>query len=138
MMGDFVKYYDGAFCEAGNLGRETAIMQDAWHPRVVYSIPEKCYIMTSKPIIKSQRGAYPQLDRKRKVMQIAVSEDLIHWSQPEVVYKDGMPWGNHYNAIVPNDTVNQPNILDSNCFSILNNHNGTDVLRYPVELIRKK
>ena len=138
MMGDFVKYYDGAFCEAGNFGKETPILQDAWHPRVVYSIPEKCYIMTSKPIIKSQRGAYPQLDRKRKVMQIAVSEDLIHWSQPEVVYKDGMPWGNHYNAIVPNDTVNQPNILDSNCFSILNNHNGTDVLRYPVELIRKK
>ena len=71
-------------------------------------------------------------------MQIAISEDLIHWSQPEVVYKDGMPWGNHYNAIIPNDAVNQPNILDSNRFSILNNHNGTDVMRHQVELIRKK
>ena len=27
-MGDFVKYYDGAFCEAGNLGRESIIMKD--------------------------------------------------------------------------------------------------------------
>jgi len=79
----------------------------------------------------------PGLDAGRKVVQIATSKDLIHWSKPEIVYKDGMPWGNHYNAIVPDDTVSQPNILTSNRFSLLNNHNGTDVMRYPVELRRK-
>lgn len=135
-MGDFVKYYDGAFCEAGNLGKESVVLEDAWHPRVVYSVPEKLYIMTSKPMMRSKRGEIPGLDRKRKVMQIATSTDLIHWSEPETVYKDGMPWGNHYNAIVPDDAVSQPNILTSNLFSILNNHNGTDVIRYPVKLVR--
>ena len=135
-MGDFVKYYDGAFCEAGNLGKESAILSDAWHPRVVYSIPERMYIMTSKPIISAKKGEIEGLDKKKRVMQISVSNDLIHWSAPEIVYQNGLPWGNHYNAIVSNDKVSQPNILAENKFSILNNHNGTDVMRYLTELKR--
>lgn len=138
IMGDFVKYYQGGFSEAGNLGKESAIMEDAWHPRVVYSIPEKMYIMTSKPILKSkQMMDVPGMDQKCKVMQIALSKDLLHWSNPQIVYQNGAVWGNHYNAIVSDDKETQPNILASNTFSILNNHNGTDVLRYPVELVRK-
>lgn len=137
-MGDFVKYYDGAFCEAGNLGRESVVLKNAWHPRVVYSIPEDMFIMTSKPILSTMKREIPGLDRKGKVMQIATSKDLIHWSKPELVYQNGLPWGNHYNAIVPDDKENQPNVLASNEFSILNNHNGTDVMRYPAQLRRKK
>lgn len=138
-MGDFVKYYDGAFCEAGNLGRETAIVKDAWHPRVVYSEVEKMFIMTSKPIIASAKCKISGVSGIRgEVVQISTSTDMINWSASEVVYKDGKPWGNHYNAIVPDDKINQPNILTDNKFSILNNHNGTNVIRYPVELIRKK
>ncbi len=137
VMGDFVKFYNGSFCEAGNLGRESAILKNAWHPRVVYSIPEKLFLMTSKPILSTMKGEIAGLDRKGRVMQISISLDMIHWSTPEIVYKDGIPWGNHYNAIVPNDMVNQPNVLASNCFSILNNHNGTDVIRYPVELKKR-
>lgn len=133
-MGDFVKYYNGAFCEAGNLGKESAILANAWHPRVVYSIPEGMYIMTSKPILSTMKGEIEGLDRKGRVMQISTSQDMIHWSTPEIVYQNGTPWGNHYNAIVPNDTVHQPNVLATNQFFILNNHNGTDVMQYPVEL----
>ncbi len=136
-MGDFVKYYDGAFCEAGNLGRESAILQDAWHPRVVYSKPENLFIMTSKPILAALKGKIEGVDEQGRVMQISTSRDMIHWSAPEIVYKDGKPWGNHYNAIVPDDTVQQPNVLTSNRFSILNNHNATDVMRYPAELKRR-
>ena len=136
-MGDFVKYYNGAFCEAGNLGRESAILSDVWHPRVVYSVPEEMFIMTSKPILSVMKGRIPGLDRKGRVMQISTSKDMIHWSSPEIVYQNGQPWGNHYNAIVPNDKINQPNVLVANEFSILNNHNGTDVIRYPVQLKRK-
>ena len=135
-MGDFVKYYNGAFCEAGNLGRESAILSDVWHPRVVYSVPEKTFIMTSKPILSTMKNRIEGVDAKARVMQIATSPDMIHWSTPEIVYRDGKPWGNHYNAIVPDDTVSQPNILTSNRFSILNNHNGTDVMRYSAELRR--
>ena len=138
-MGDFVKYYDGSFCEAGNLGKETVILKDAWHPRVVYSEPEQMYIMTSKPIAKVMHEEIPGANvGGGKVVQISTSKDLIHWSEPEIVYKDGKPWGNHYNACVPNDTVSQPNILTSNKFSILNCHNGTNVDRYQVELVKKK
>jgi hypothetical protein len=137
-MGDFVKYYNGSFCESGILGKESPILADAWHPRVVYSEPEKMFIMTSKPILAcTKRGAILNTDEMGKVMQISVSDDLINWSDPEIVYKDGLPWGNHYNAIVPNDTKNQPNVLSSNEFSILNNHNGTDVIRYSAKLIRR-
>ena len=137
-MGDFVKYYHGVFGEAGNLGRESAILENAWHPRVVYSIPERMFIMTSKPIISTMKGKIAGLDKKARVMQISTSEDMIHWSTPEIVTVDGHPWGNHYNAIVPDDRFNQPNILASNEFSILNNHNGTDVIRYPVKLRHKE
>lgn len=138
-MGDFVKYYDGAFCEAGNMGKESAVVKDAWHPRIVYSEKEKMYIMTSKPIVAGLKGQIDGVELiGAKVMQICTSNDLLHWSTPEIVYKDGKPWGNHYNAIVPNDDKNQPNILTDNKFSILNNHNGTNVIRYPVELVRRK
>lgn len=137
-MGDFVKYYNGSFCEAGNLGKETPILEDCWHPRVVYSVPEKKYIMTSKPIMSYKKGLIPgEIAAGGKVVQIATSDDMIHWSKPEVVYKDGNPWGNHYNAFVPDDKVSPPNVLTSNKFSYLNNHNGTDVMRYPIELIKK-
>lgn len=136
-MGDFVKYYDGAFCEAGNLGKETKILEDCWHPRVVYSEVLKKYIMTSKPILSTMQKKIPGLDEKAKVMQISISDDLIHWSKPELVYNEGKLWGNHYNAIVPNDKVHQPNILTENQFSILNCHNGTDVMRYQVEIVKK-
>ncbi|MCQ2400202.1 MAG: glycoside hydrolase, partial [Clostridia bacterium] len=36
IMGDFVKFYDGNFCEAGNLGKETKITKNSWHSRVAY------------------------------------------------------------------------------------------------------
>ena len=84
------------------------------------------------------KGKIPGVDQKARVMQISTSPDMIHWSTPEIVLQDGKPWGNHYNAIVPDDRENQPNILAGNRFSILNNHNGTDVMRYPAELKRRK
>jgi hypothetical protein len=94
--------------------------------------------MTSKPIVSAMKGKIAGLDKKARVMQISTSVDMIHWSLPEIVYKDEKPWGNHYNAIVPDDKTNQPNILSSNAFSILNNHNGTDVVRYRVTLKRRE
>ena len=83
------------------------------------------------------KGKIPGVDRKGLVMQISTSKDMVHWTSPELVYQNGLPWGNHYNAIVPDDKVSQPNILTTNEFSILNNHNGTDVIRYPARLKRR-
>ncbi len=135
LMGDFVKYYDGAFCEAGNMGKETAILPDCWHPRVVYSEPHQLYIMISKPMMASKRGEISGLDEKRKVAQFCVSKDLVNWSEPKVFYNNGIPFGNHYNAIISDDCDRQPNILKTNEFSILCNHNGTDVERYKAKIL---
>ena len=136
-MGDFVKYYNGAFCEAGNLGKESPIVKDSWHPRVVFNQVENLFIMTSKPIVSALNKEIPGVNEKMQVMQISTSKDLLHWSDPEIVYHNGAPWGNHYNAIISDDVTVQPSVLTSNRFSILNNHNGTDVDRYFVEMIRK-
>lgn len=134
-MGDFVKYYDGAFSEAGNLGRETAILPDCWHPRVVYSRPHDRYIMISKPIMATKLGQIEGLDIRRKVAQFCVSKDLVNWSTPKVFYVDGIPFGNHYNAIVSDDPTSQPHVLTSDTFSILCNHNATAVERYKTRLV---
>ncbi len=136
LMGDFVKYYDGSFCESGIFGKETMILADAWHPRVVYSVPEKLYLMTSKPILSCLKHPLPEGKGFGNMVQISTSTDLIHWSNPEIVYQNGTPWGNHYNAIVSDDDTGQPSILTKNTFSFLTNHNGTDVLRYRAKLIR--
>ena len=135
-MGDFVKYYNGAFCEAGNLGRETAILPDCWHPRVVYSEPLGLYIMTSKPLLGAKKGYIKNLDAMRKVTQFCVSKDLINWSEPKIFYVDDIPFGNHYNAIVPDDKISQPNVLTSNEFSILCNHNATLVERFKAKIVK--
>ena len=135
-MGDFVKYYNGAFCEAGNLGRETAILDDCWHPRVVYSEPLGLYIMTSKPIMGTKNGFVKNVDEKRRVAQFCVSKDLVNWSDPKVFYVDGRPFGNHYNAIVSDDENCQPNVLKSNEFSILCNHNATLVERFKSKIVK--
>ncbi len=137
VMGDFVKYCEGSFCEAGVLGKESAILPDSWHPRVVYSEPLKMYIMTSKPILKAMHGEIKGLDSKGKVVQISYSKDLVNWSEPKIVYRNGVVFGNHYNALVSNEAVGQPHVLQTNSFSMLCNHNATDVLRYPIKLTNK-
>jgi hypothetical protein len=93
--------------------------------------------MTSKPIVACLRNEINGADGRGLVMQISTSHDLLNWSKPEIVCMNGVPWGNHYNAIVPNDKISQPNVLTENTFSILNNHNGTDVVRYQAEIKRR-
>ena len=129
VMGDFVKYYDGAFCEAGNLGKETPLLTSVWHPRVVYSRLYDTYLMCSSPIRSG-------VDRNmvEDVLEWRTSADLIHWSEPRRIEKDGKPFGNHYMAFVSNDGVSPPNVIDGKDFLILTGHNGTDVLRHEAEL----
>ena len=105
---------------------------------VVYSEPEKMYLMTSKPTISIKKQKIPELDEKGSAVQISTSKDLVHWSKPELVCQNGKPWGNHYNAIVSDDKTGQPCILSGSTFSFLTNHNGTDVLRFPARLTRTR
>jgi hypothetical protein len=130
--GDFVKYYDGAFCEAGNFGRETPILKDAWHARMVYSEPLGCFLMTYVGLGEGDPGLWVN-----DVMKICTSDDMLHWSEPVSVIKDGKEFGNHYVAFANGDSKTQPYILTDNEFCLLTNHNGTNVMNYPVRLIKK-
>ena len=129
VMGDFVKYYEGAFCEAGNLGKETPIATDSWHPRVVYLKNHHRYLMSSCAL---RAGATHGV--VEDVIQLRVSDDLLHWSEPIRVTKDGRPFGNHYCAVIPKGSELSPFVCDDRFYFCLN-HNGTDVLAWDAELV---
>ncbi|NLD87385.1 MAG: hypothetical protein GX633_03905 [Clostridiales bacterium] len=125
IMGDFVKYYDGAFCEPGNFGKETPVFRNSWHPRVVYFEELKCYVATSSPLSFGDSNKIVA-----DVMDIRTSTDLVNWSEPIRAKRAGSEFGNHYMAIVYDKQDRQPNIVPGKEFYILSNHNGTDVLKY--------
>ena len=124
LMGDFVKYYNGSFCEAGNMGKETPIIKDAWHTRVAYAKKYGKYVMSSSPINAGCGDAVI-----KDIMEWRVSDDMIHWSEPMKVERNGRPFGNHYMAIVSEEVGTYPNVIEGDEFVILTNHNGTDVDR---------
>ena len=132
IMGDFVKYYDGAFCEAGNLGKETAIVTRSWHPRVLYSKKHQLYFMsTSRVHVPAATNVIDD------IMEVRTSKDLVRWSEPTRFLYKGKEFGNHYVAMVAEDTKNQPCEIDGDEFSLLTNHNGTNVMRYKAKFAEK-
>jgi len=122
VMGDFVKYYDGAFCEPGNFGKETAIVHDSWHSRIAYSQKLGCYLMASSPI-----GKLPGEGIIADYMEVRTSKDLINWSKPVVFEHEGKKFGNHYQAIISYHGKGNPAIVTGNEFTVMDCHNGTDV-----------
>lgn len=126
LMGDFVKYWNGAFCEAGNMGKEDMIVKCAWHPRVVYSEKYKKYVLTSSPIQPETYGSQLVMD----ILEYRTSDDLIHWSEPKRIPQGDGFFGNHYMAIVEDKFGYPPNVVKGNEFSLLSGHNGTDVDRF--------
>ena len=131
-MGDFVKYYDGAFCEAGNFGKETPIVRNAWHARVAYSDLLKCRLMTSSPI---NFGNMKQICAD--YMEMRTSSDLVHWSEPVSLEKDGKKFGNHYHAAISLHGAGDPYKITGSEFTVLTCHNGTDVLANDMKIETK-
>ncbi len=126
VMGDFVKYYDGSFGEAGNFGKESMVVEGAWHTRVAYLEKYKKYIM-----VANHQDMSPDAKQiMTYTMATRFSDDLIHWSEPFFVEYEGKRFGNHYNAIVSHDTISQPHVIPADDFSVLTNHNATNVTRY--------
>lgn len=132
VMGDFVKYYEGSFCEAGNLGKETKIVDSAWHSRVAYSTKLKKYLMVSTSVNPDK----PLPQTLDDYLHIRTSDDIIHWSEPLTIQGEYGNFGNHYNAIVSAKSVGQPNIIDDDIY-LLTCHNGTDVLKNKLQIKEK-
>lgn len=124
VMGDFVKYYDGAFCEAGNLGMETALLTNCWHPRVAFLEKYNKYMMVSVEVVPYQKKLVSDIAR------ISFSEDMINWSEPQYIECDGEKFGNHYVAAISDRTDTHPCIIKGDEFLLLTNHNGKDVLSF--------
>ncbi|MBQ9544345.1 MAG: hypothetical protein IJV00_04385 [Clostridia bacterium] len=129
VFGDFVKYYDGAFCEAGNLGRETALVKNSWHPRV--SRLEK-YFLWCMVSVSVTPGSKKLVD---DTAQLRVSKDLVNWGEPFTADCHGEIFGNHYVAMASDSSSGQPFDIAGDTFSFLTNHNGKDVIRYRSKII---
>ena len=130
-MGDFVKYYNGSFGEAGNLGRETPIAEEAWHPRVIYLKKYGTYVMTSSHVTPHSNKVVDD------ILELRSSTDMVNWSAPSRVNYNGTVFGNHYMAMTSFCGVGHPNIAEDDRVTLLSNHNGTDVMRYDARIIKK-
>ena len=124
VMGDFVKYYNGSFCEAGNLGKESPIVAGGWHPRVVYLEKYNKFLMSS-----SLARLKPNGGMVNHVMEIRESEDMIHWSEPSCVVRDGAPFGGHYVGFYSASDEGSPSVIRDDTLAILRCGNGTDITR---------
>jgi len=129
VMGDFVKYYNGTFCEAGNLGKETPIVLAGWHPRVVYLEKYGKYLMSS-----SLARLKPNGGMVNPIMEVRESEDMLHWSEPVQLTRDGELFGGHYVGLYEGGTEGQTNLIKGDDMVILTNGNGTDVTRYEAKI----
>lgn len=124
VMGDFVKYYNGSFCEAGNLGKESPIVLAGWHPKVVYLKKHRKFLMSS-----SLARLKPNGGMVNPIMEVRESDDMLHWSDPIRITRDGEDFGGHYVGFYSDSDKEQPFIIDRDTLAILRNGNGTDVTR---------
>ena len=71
------------------------------------------------------------------VMELRTSSDLINWSEPIAVKRDGKPFGNHYQAITSFHGKGDPYCVEGGDFTVLSCHNGTDVTAFDFTLKNK-
>ena len=124
VMGDFVKYYNGSFCEAGNLGKESPIVLGGWHPKVVYLKKYNKYLMSS-----SLTRLKPNGGMVNPIMEIRESDDMINWSEPIQMTRDGELFGGHYVGFYSDSDSGYPFDIEEDRLVIFRNGNGTDVTR---------
>ena len=133
VMGDFVKYYDGAFCEAGNLGKESVLVPNVWHPRVAWSETMQGYIMVGSPLSENVQEILQSTflsGRVANVLEWRTSKDLIHWSEPHRIPYKGKDFGAHYMALIDDSKDTQPHVIKGNDFTFLICNTNKDVERY--------
>ena len=131
IMGDFVKLYEGSFCEAGNFGKESVLAKNVWHPRIVYLEKYGVYLMSGT---RWDEGN----NRSSCETVFRTSEDLIHWSEPEdAPIIEGKIFGNHYVAIRPTDSGSHASVIGGDELCFLTNHNATDVKKFRTKIVAK-
>ena len=123
-MGDFVKFYNGEWCEPGNFGKESIIAENTWHSKIVYLQKYGVYLMTSTKVKIEDDGTAVLLD----AADLRESEDLKNWSKPVGgIARQGREFGNHYVALASVDDKSPVDVISDDKLCFLTNHNGTDV-----------
>lgn len=137
VMGDFVKFYDGAFSEAGNFGKETPIVKALWHPSIVYLREEKLYMLSGSPVCCGNvlDPAHPERLINR-VVELRFSENLLDWSEPIRLEKDGKAFGAHYCSFYSAERERSA-AVSGNKLVLQLCGNGLDVIGYKVDFIDK-
>ncbi len=135
LMGDFVKLYEGQWCEAGNFGKESIIAPMSWHSRIVYLEKYGVYLMSSSRITPKKDGNGMTVG---DATDLWVSEDLVHWSDAVggIMY-EGKEFGNHYVAMASIDSEGSPMVIKGDDLCFLTNHNGTDVMRFETKIVKR-
>jgi len=126
IMGEFKKYYNCSFCEPGNFGKETPIIEETWHGRVVYHKTLSKYIISYTRFNTEKAG---QGGVFGGIIEVRTSDDMLNWSEPVQVEYEGKELGAHYVGIYPDDKINPTCVIDGDVFSILATDNGTS-MRY--------
>jgi hypothetical protein len=78
--GSWFKYYQGAFSEPGNCGRETPIVYEGAVPSVYYDEYHDCYIMSSYHRKAWMKGEC--------TCRLQISNNLTDWREPVFIAKD--------------------------------------------------
>ena len=134
IMGDFVKFYDGAFCEAGIMGKETPIVRNLWHAKVIRLESIGAFVMSGSPFNRLQEFTPGNITGIiGHVVQLRTSTDLVHWSDPIELYRDGEKFGDHYCALYPAGEKGDFVAPDNKLILQLNG-NATDVMQYEIEI----
>ncbi len=138
VMGDFVKYYNGSFCEAGNFGKETCIVKSAWHPKVIKLKDRGIYLMSSAGVFPN--STHDPANGKfliKHVVELRTSTDLVNWSEPVCLMKDGKEFGSHYCALYPDNDTDTAETAGNRLILQLGG-NGSEVIGYDLEIIEER
>ncbi len=136
LVGDFVKYYNGSFCEAGNLGKETPVVKDSWHAKIVYSPFLGEYILSSTKINGKAKDI---TNFVADYAEFRTGADLVTWSKPiRLRHEEGKEgyFGNHYITLVGRDKRSDGSLVSGGISALLC-HNGTEISEYPLHLQKK-
>lgn len=127
--GSWMKYYNGAFCEPGLLGKATPIFQEGVIPCVTYNTYLQKYIMTTfnGELWKSGKGA----------LILALSDDLINWTDAAPVVTVRSDLSNPYFTML-NTSESGDLYITGKTFRMFMESNGTDVQKFDITIKDKK
>lgn len=121
--GAWVKYYNGAFSEPGNMGQESPVCLNACEPCVIYSTHLQQYLLSSyhRTLWRSGQGA----------CQIAFSPDTVHFGAPVPLDPTRKDLSQPYWTMCNPSASGSLHVV-GNSFRLLFEGNGTDVYQADV------